>query len=42
MGLVKHPPEPGPPVVVIDEVPYLMGRVEGFEGLLQRAWDRFL
>ncbi len=29
-------------VVVIDEVPYLMEKVEGFEGLLQRAWDRFL
>jgi len=29
-------------MVVIDEVPYLMDRVEGFEGLLQRVWDRFL
>ncbi len=29
-------------VVVIDEVPYLMKRVDGFEGLLQRVWDRFL
>ena len=31
-----------PSIVVIDEVPYLMDRVEGFEGVLQRAWDRFL
>jgi AAA+ ATPase superfamily predicted ATPase len=29
-------------VVVIDEVPYLMDRVDAFEGLLQRAWDREL
>jgi AAA+ ATPase superfamily predicted ATPase len=35
-------PSSSPSVVVIDEVPYLMDRVEGFEGLLQRAWDRFL
>jgi uncharacterized protein len=35
-------PSASPSVVVIDEVPYLMDRVEGFEGLLQRAWDRFL
>jgi len=35
-------PSGSPSVVVIDEVPYLMDRVEGFEGLLQRAWDRFL
>ncbi|MBB2913905.1 hypothetical protein FHS43_005214 [Streptosporangium becharense] len=31
-----------PSIVVIDEVPYLMDRVDAFEGLLQRAWDRFL
>lgn len=35
-------PEDAPSLVVIDEVPYLMDKVEGFEGLLQRAWDRFL
>jgi AAA+ ATPase superfamily predicted ATPase len=35
-------PQDAPSVVVIDEVPYLMARVDGFEGLLQRAWDRFL
>jgi uncharacterized protein len=35
-------PEDSPSVVVIDEVPYLMDKVEGFEGFLQRAWDRFL
>ncbi|GGL56267.1 ATP-binding protein [Planomonospora parontospora] len=35
-------PDDGPSVVVIDEVPYLMERVDAFEGLLQRAWDRFL
>jgi uncharacterized protein len=29
-------------VVVIDEVPYLMDRVDAFEGILQRAWDREL
>jgi uncharacterized protein len=35
-------PEDRPSVVVIDEVPYLMGRVDAFEGILQRAWDREL
>ena len=29
-------------IVVIDEVPYLMGRDDAFEGTLQRSWDRFL
>jgi AAA+ ATPase superfamily predicted ATPase len=31
-----------PSVVVIDEVPCLMDRVDAFEGVLQRAWDREL
>lgn len=35
-------PEDTPSVVVIDEVPYLMERVDSFEGQLQRAWDRYL
>jgi AAA+ ATPase superfamily predicted ATPase len=35
-------PDDAPSVVVIDEVPYLMERVDAFEGLLQRAWDRLL
>lgn len=35
-------PDDRPSVVVIDEVPYLMDRVDAFEGLLQRAWDRLL
>jgi AAA+ ATPase superfamily predicted ATPase len=35
-------PDDAPSVVVLDEVPYLMERVDGFEGLLQRAWDRYL
>jgi AAA+ ATPase superfamily predicted ATPase len=35
-------PADSPSVVVIDEVPYLMDKVEGFEGMLQRAWDRSL
>lgn len=35
-------PDDQPSVVVIDEVPYLMDRVDAFEGLLQRAWDRLL
>jgi hypothetical protein len=35
-------PDDRPSVVVIDEVPYLMDRVDAFEGLLQRAWDREL
>jgi hypothetical protein len=28
--------------VVIDELPYLMGQVPAYEGILQRAWDREL
>ncbi|WP_149830855.1 ATP-binding protein [Streptomyces tailanensis] len=35
-------PDDRPSVVVIDEVPYLMDRVDAFEGMLQRAWDRLL
>lgn len=35
-------PDDRPSVVVIDEVPYLMDRVDAFEGVLQRAWDRDL
>src|SRR5690606_7389739 len=35
-------PTDRPSVVVIDEVPYLMGGVDAFEGILQRAWDREL
>ncbi|WP_406300318.1 ATP-binding protein [Embleya sp. NBC_00888] len=35
-------PDDAPSVVVIDEVPYLMERIEAFEGMLQRAWDRLL
>ncbi|MGW7682079.1 ATP-binding protein [Kribbella sp. NPDC054772] len=35
-------PADRPSVVVIDEVPYLMDRVDAFEGVLQRAWDRLL
>ncbi|MGC0422577.1 ATP-binding protein [Embleya sp. AB8] len=35
-------PDDAPSVVVIDEVPYLMERVDAFEGMLQRAWDRWL
>ena len=35
-------PDDGPSVVVIDEVPYLMERIDAFEGMLQRAWDRLL
>jgi uncharacterized protein len=35
-------PDDHPSVVVIDEVPYLMDRVDAFEGVLQRAWDRLL
>jgi AAA+ ATPase superfamily predicted ATPase len=29
-------------IVVLDEVPYLMDRIDAFEGILQRAWDREL
>lgn len=35
-------PTDRPSVVVMDEVPYLMDRVDAFEGQLQRAWDRAL
>lgn len=35
-------PEDTPSVIVIDEVPYLMDRIDAFEGILQRAWDREL
>lgn len=35
-------PDDKPSVVVIDEVPYLMNRIDAFEGMLQRAWDRLL
>jgi AAA+ ATPase superfamily predicted ATPase len=35
-------PDDTPSVVVIDEVPYLMERIDAFEGVLQRAWDRLL
>lgn len=35
-------PDDSPSVVVIDEVPYLMDRLDAFEGMLQRAWDRLL
>ncbi|BCJ46273.1 ATPase AAA [Actinoplanes ianthinogenes] len=35
-------PDDQPSVVVIDEVPYLMEKVDAFEGILQRAWDREL
>ncbi|MFE7324352.1 ATP-binding protein [Streptomyces sp. NPDC057565] len=35
-------PEDTPSVIVIDEVPYLMDRVDAFEGMLQRTWDRLL
>ncbi|ONH35004.1 ATP-binding protein [Protofrankia sp. BMG5.30] len=35
-------PDDRPSIVVIDEVPYLMDRVDAFEGVLQRAWDREL
>lgn len=35
-------PDDTPSVVVLDEVPYLMDRIDAFEGMLQRAWDRLL
>jgi AAA+ ATPase superfamily predicted ATPase len=35
-------PDDTPSLVVLDEVPYLMDRVDAFEGILQRAWDRQL
>lgn len=40
--LAEALPDDRPSVVVIDEVPYLMDRVDAFEGMLQRAWDRLL
>ncbi|WP_411087009.1 ATP-binding protein [Streptomyces sp. 061-3] len=40
--LAEIVPEDTPSVVVIDEVPYLMDRVDAFEGMLQRTWDRLL
>lgn len=40
--LAETLPDDTPSVVVIDEVPYLMDRVDAFEGMLQRAWDRQL
>lgn len=35
-------PTERPSIVVMDEIPYLMERVDAFEGILQRAWDREL
>ncbi|MGQ0838370.1 ATP-binding protein [Actinokineospora sp.] len=35
-------PDTGPSVVVLDKVPYLVANDSGFEGTLQRAWDRVL
>jgi AAA+ ATPase superfamily predicted ATPase len=35
-------PDETPSVVVFDEVTYLMDRIDAFEGMLQRAWDRLL
>lgn len=35
-------PDDEPAIVVLDEVPYLMGRDDAFEGVLQRSWDRLL
>lgn len=35
-------PDDRPSIVVIDEAPYLMNRVDAFEGILQRSWDREL
>lgn len=35
-------PDDQPSVLVIDEVPYLMDRIDAFEGVLQRTWDRLL
>ncbi|RJL34502.1 ATP-binding protein [Bailinhaonella thermotolerans] len=40
--LAEAVPEDAPSVLVIDEVPYLMERVDAFEGILQRAWGRYL
>ncbi|MCG5218268.1 DUF234 domain-containing protein [Streptosporangium sp. KLBMP 9127] len=41
-SLADSLPDDRASVVVMDEVPYLMDRVDSFEGLLQRAWDRRL
>ncbi|WP_199039727.1 ATP-binding protein [Glycomyces salinus] len=41
-ALAQALPVDQPSIVVMDEVPYLMRDVPGFEGYLQRAWDRFL
>jgi AAA+ ATPase superfamily predicted ATPase len=35
-------PDDRPSAIVIDEVPYLVASVDGFEGVLQRVWDRDL
>lgn len=35
-------PEDSPSIVVLDEVPYMTAAEPGFEGVLQRAWDRLL
>lgn len=35
-------PDDVPSIIVLDEVPYLMQSVDAFEGMLQRAWDRYL
>lgn len=35
-------PQDSPSVVVIDELPYLAASDPGFEGMLQRIWDRVL
>ncbi|MGH4020469.1 MAG: ATP-binding protein [Pseudonocardiaceae bacterium] len=35
-------PEDAPAIVVIDELPYLTAADPGFEGVLQRVWDRVL
>lgn len=35
-------PADSPSIVVLDEVPYLTATDPGFEGSLQRAWDRYL
>lgn len=35
-------PSDRPSVVVIDELPYLLARVEGLEGTLQTVWDRVM
>lgn len=32
-------PDDTPTALIIDEIPYLMGQVPGFESILQRAWD---